>query len=334
MAESREYKLSQSKHAFMTQHGPDSKIKKGSPVQLSATELPKLADHYFKKHKILILINGETDLGVKLIREGLCLTEEQCVEEIYYIQKSLATHEGFKAVGYVLTSNTTQDSRHFEAVIITQDKIIKPATWDRSYIQSELVYEPRAHGAMPQAGRFECGTLSFLYLKELLKENAKQLTQESFLLDYYDRSDNPKRFFFPSPEVLRYSQSSLYNKFLVAMLMHDEAEVEVAHAGETYSVKTIKKMIDRSMVIARVNGNNNLIVRHKVFLASLPAFRAKWLAAYEASNQKRELMQSDVNLYLACCTHRMRAIANKPVPSMTAERLAAMETLPVMSMRI
>lgn len=325
--------LSKDKQAFLKQESmPDISA-------LEAKKLPAIAAHYAKKHKIKIVINGESEYGQKTIKENqqkkqvsadieiklgyslhlrgfaeniqnTCLTSKQCEEEILELQKNLKDNE---KIGYVLTNNNRVASGHFEVLIITKDKIIKPVQWtsDRAIVDIEHQYEFNLYQLItripnderkifdddrlpctPQADNGLCAALGMLYLKELLKNDAEQLEKFTLQFSFYLHEDKLCHFFFPSPHVLRYSQVSAYNKIVYAMLMDDSdaATVKVTHNNRVFEVATLKSILKNSMVHAKEAENLDVVKANQEILHALPVFREAWVAEYTKAKQKRKLM--------------------------------------------
>lgn len=165
----------------------------------------------------------------------------------------------------------------------------------------------------PQVDSDSCGVLGLLYLKELLKNNSEQLQEFSFAVPLYsDANEKGQVFesllFFPSPHVLRYSQSRLYNSIILAMVQSTNDEEVIQYKNISYTVKTLQGILKESIAIANQKGAPEVAQIENLWV-HLPDFREKWLEAYQEMAQKRQEMQGKANnLYLAYKGHRMTEI--------------------------
>lgn len=251
------------------------------------------------------------------------LSLEEAWEEVRYIQQTLKKAE---TVGYIYTNGANTQLRHFEVVIITSETIIKPINWYQSIysktfhplnveemaevkldsqaiLNSGLAKIPSA-----QSDKLACGTLGFMYAKELLKDNARQLKEFTLRIPYYDTEGNQSWFFYPSPQVLRYSQSLTYNKLLLQMLVDDEQSQEYVKDGNTYQIVTLKGLLQTTAKIAREEENYELATYCKQLLANLADFRSRWLKNYKESSKIRKSFYDNggINQYLSYASRRMR----------------------------
>ena len=262
---------------------------------------------------------------LKRMQQDVCLEIHECVEEMQLLQSAMSDA---KPVGYIYTHNHRHVGGHFEVFIIMPDRIIKPLDWPgmRSQVINEEVlsfYYPclslpilrklsSSPTPCPQAERLECGTLGMMYLKELLKDDAKQL-HEFTLQIRFSSAEQQYFFFLPSPQVLRYSQSTRFNKVIAAML-EDEVSVEVTHGAERYEVYTVRTLLEVSLRDAQVKNVPDQVRHLEGVLTDLPRFRDKWLAAYYEMGTKRAMMtKEEKNHYLCYTTKRMEAIKNELV---------------------
>ncbi|KTC84462.1 hypothetical protein [Legionella brunensis] len=261
-------------------------------------------------------------------KQKICLTKEQSLEEIKRIQKNLGEDE---SVIYFFTNNVRTGPAHFEFVQIKKNEIIKPIHWflHSSNIigKNDLnnIFIPdisdfikpyiKPQYLQPQVDEVSCGTLGILYLKELLKNNCRQLNDFTLSLPIYkihNREVSQGNLFFPSPHVLRYSQSSFYNDVILAMVKHDH-ETTIKFKDANYKIKPLKVILEDSIKLAKADGNMALVAENQRILKNLPAFREKWLMEYKTEIQKRKAMQGEkYNLYLAYSTKRMQALAHHP----------------------
>ncbi|HAU0672977.1 hypothetical protein SDB20_08810 [Legionella pneumophila serogroup 1] len=301
---------------YLTNNG---EIKKG----LSTQELLDLNE--IVKAKFAALFDAKITRYIAFLDESksdVCLDKQEVIDEIKKIQSGLKPGQ---LAGYVYTNNRRIGESHFEVVIIGPETIIKPVHWgnqgrERGLYSEDLIgmfdtkidsfVQTTSAIPLPQAGHEECGTLGIMYLNELLKDNAKQLQEDSLRFSFYDKGNSLAHFFFPSPQVLRFSQSSAYNSVIKAML-EDAPDVEVIHGNKKYRVKTLRGILEESIEAAKKCGNSELAARNQKILDDLPSFRKHWLQSYDLCEQKRSLMEDRHNLYLAYTTQRMRRKADE-----------------------
>ena len=255
----------------------------------------------------------------------ICLTKEQAKQEILNIQKHLEDDE---PVGYIFTNKDNEHASHFEFLIITQDNIIKPVMWNTwaslsftnedfpnmilSTVKPFIAYNGSHQGGtpIPQGGPIECGTLGLLYLKELLKNSEKQLNQFALQVPYYNDIDALSYLFFPSPNVLRYSQSSLYNTILKTALTPIDEDIKISHKGENYTIRTLQGLLNETIAMAGTFSKARS--QSIALLNQLPEYRKSWLEEFENVTKKRNLMQVDeLNLYLTYKTQHLQKLADK-----------------------
>ena len=271
------------------------------------------------------------------------------VPEIKHIQAQLKDEE---IVGYVMPNDgyvpllqPIPDRTHLSMVIISKDKVIKPInfTVESTYELSEedfpgiytttldlsdlspldksacqfLKHDRNPHGwIIPQLGNEECGTLGMLYLKELLKDNARQLKQFTLAFSCYmaNPADESKpyktNYFIPSPQVLRYSQSNLYNLVIYNLLMCDDDQATFIYERKTMKLMSLRKMLQDSILIAQKISDTIIVSQNQKILDELPAFRKNWLEEYQLSMQKRDSMNvlKGRNKYLEYKSRRLEKI--------------------------
>ncbi len=154
-----------------------------------------------------------------------------------------------------------------------------------------------------QAGKIGCGTLGLSYLKQYLKDDARQLNEGSLLVDA-QIDGKAVNFHLPSAQVLKYSQSDLYAKVMRAIVAGEEPTAKVHHNGREHEVRTLKGMVDAGATIGRPDGG--------AMTGGLEAFRAAWLAQCDASDQQRAQMRAgDRNHYLAYSSARLTEKVSK-----------------------
>ncbi len=260
-------------------------------------------------------------------KNKVCLTKQQALDEINEIQKNLKTDE---SIIYFFTNNRRIGPAHFEFIQIKHDEIIKPVHWflenstiiDETDLKTLFITDVSnfispaidSRFLQPQVDKVNCGTLGILYLKELLKNNTQQLTEFSLKLPLYQYQYGEVKsnyLFFPSPHVLRYSQSNFYNEVILAMLKN-EHEATIKYKGVKYKIKPLKVILEESIELAKEQNDLSRAKENEQILEDLPAFRKKWLMAYKTEIQKRNAMQGDkYNLYLAYSSKRMEALAHQ-----------------------
>ncbi len=276
---------------------------------------------------------------LQLIISNKGLEQNECIDEVHQIQKSLNENE---YVGYFYTNGWQNGCGHFEVLVIGRYKIIKPIIWPgisamRSINKNMFpeMFSPEIHKDFfaeisdtdknkafhfcPQAGDTECGTLDIAYLKELLKNNAEQLIKLSLTFScYIDSSTTPINLFIPSPRPLRYSQSSLYNKIFAAIMSPNHSTDDIyTDSGLKFKVKSLKMIFERSIEIAYEKNDITLAEQNTLLLKTLPSFISSWNKAYFESNAKRDKMYipSDqgtaINGYLLFKSLRVQEIVTK-----------------------
>jgi len=312
-------------------------------------------------------VNKAAEEEKKKLSERFKLHKYSYTREIKDIQSRLKEDE---IVGYMMPNEAGHPPpvrSHIEVVIISKDKIIKPVNWitEPWYMMTQkdlpemhtvvldlsdlspldktscefLRKEKNPTGAIvPQLGSDECGALCFAYLNDLLKDNAYQLKHYTLAFTYYtpnpqdENKPNKVNFFFPSPQVLRYSQSTLYNLAFFKMLESNEDWVEATHNKQTVRTKSLRKVLFDSMQLAQKNNDPITMQQNKNILDCLPSFSEKWLAAYQVSSAKRDTMndKSGKNLYLPYTSTRLEHVqpkkTTKPSPLSTTAMVLA--TLP------
>lgn len=168
---------------------------------------------------------------------------------------------------------------------------------------SSFILEPKKEVAA-QTDSSSCGSLAISLLKELLKKNAHQLLHDCLIIskaEHKDPSQDPiVDQFLPSPQSLRYSQSTLFIKVARAIVAGMEPEVDVHHRGQTYRVRTLTGLQALGSPMTMVDGRQ----------ADVSDFRARWLQQFdEVAMPARRAMQSGPedggrNLYLNHVVHR------------------------------
>ncbi|ASQ45449.1 hypothetical protein [Legionella clemsonensis] len=271
---------------------------------------------------------------IEMNADFIGLTGEESEQEIQEICAGLT---GDEAVGYIFTGQRLTGKAHFEIYICLPGKAIRPILYtfwpidyfnlegklqlssssaEGNYFTPDLLHLSRK-GTMqqqliPQADVMSCGTLAMMYAKELLKDNAKQLKELTLSFTYYNDRGEKECFFLPSPQVLRYSQVSLYNEALKAIVSKQNVQNPgvVEKDNKTYPFKTLEKILEKSCEIAESKDDIEVQEENQRIMRFLPQFQEKWQQAYEEMLQKRQTMQQQTgNKYLLYSTHRMSNIA-------------------------
>lgn len=255
-----------------------------------------------------------------LLAEKPYLTKLQINHEIKCIQAALTSD---KIVGYIFNDKVlTEQEGHIEPLIITKNAVIKPIHWHtiaatKGITPGDLqgLYTSDWLTGQAQSSPIGCRTLSLLYLKELLKNNAEQFIQYSRFCQIYSNITNILKpptlygFYLPSPQVLRYSQSNLYNEMVVAS-MQDTDIATFSHAGKTEEIVTIKKRLLDSMEVALKRKDTATFNENKKLFDKLPAFRELWLKQYAIVTEKRNAFNHEktVNTYLSTRSKKFHMI--------------------------
>ncbi|GAB4224034.1 MAG: lpg2538 family Dot/Icm T4SS effector [Gammaproteobacteria bacterium] len=245
-----------------------------------------------------------------------CLNDNEAVQEISHIKAQGIN----QPTGYYFTADLKTGHSHFEGYILLENgKVIRPIAFPDNRrgtsLESSIPASDIIEGSLnafvkikpnpdfkpssgfytfhwsppcPQASETECGTLSMLYLKELLKNNAEQLNEFTMIVPYNDKYSSTHEFFFPSPQVLRYSQSNTYNAVIAAMLEDTLAPVTVITNEKIFTVKTLKAILTEN----QATNKSSLKQESGKLLEQLPTFREKWLASYQEVQQQRDSMKS------------------------------------------
>ena len=278
-------------------------------ARLSCDQIYQAAQYFEKKKKIRIY--------VQTYMPGYPLgTENSCFMDVVQIQREIGDNQ---YAGYLHTEGAHGDKGpHVECLVVTKHKVIKPITWNVDHGVLYVNYFKNAASTdlhalagewlIPQSDSYTCASLSLVYLKQLLKEDAAQLKEFGFIFPYKDSYNiNLYYFFVPPPQVLRYSQSSAYNQFIKAMVMEDEPGFFL-HNNKTISYSPVKHLL--MTVQRKENVQSDLFKETEDLLEQLPAFRKRWLEEYEKMENNRFLINKNgLNRGLAYTSRRMRKIA-------------------------
>lgn len=283
--------------------------------QLSSKDIDEICQYYARQN---ISLYAETYLPIK-IQHNIGNSA------IAKIQNQLADNE---YAGYLNTEGKRgHDTSHVECLIIAKDKIIKPIEWHAvRHGAIEIDHYPNAVDAdlykftqsacyQPQSDILTCASLSISYLKQLLKNDAEQLKNLTLSVPYFrntsfNQSSSLCHFFVPSPQVLRYSQSSTYNEYIAALVLEEDPGF-FKHQYKWIAFTTLKNELERTLYTAKQKNLPDLIKEVQQILYQLPTFREKWKTAFEQMRWIRSLMDdhSGFNRTLAYTSQRLRKIA-------------------------
>ncbi|MFI5139845.1 MAG: hypothetical protein ACHQIM_18630, partial [Sphingobacteriales bacterium] len=272
--------------------------------QLTSQEIFLITQYYKQKKNTSIYV--ETYLPESFNR-GVAPGKSNILK----VQKQLREDE----VAAYLSTNGRKGSEksHVELLIITPDKIIKPLCW-RTFndvisapIETNL-WDFANSFLVPQADGSGCASLSLSYAKQLLKDNAKQLKELTLIVPYYNQDGQLNYFFVPSPQVLRYSQSSAYNKYLEALVM-ENTKGSFTHKNKIVPFETLHENLNKTHEDATKQGQIHIAQEASNLLQQLPDFRKRWKEAFDQMHHLRSLMKRKTgNLGLAYITRRMKKI--------------------------
>lgn len=324
---------------------------------LSVDELRELIHHYQEKN---IRIYIESEVITQRSYGSSYDPRWAAICEMRHLSASLKEGE---YVGYMYTNQITHGCHHFEAFLIGAECIIKPVYWqivDRLDLHYHKIGKTAAANlnffydleCFPQTRDKVCGTLALSYMKSLLKNNAQQLKEFTLCIPHNQGKRKPKiyYFFFPSPEVLRYSQSELFNKYLVALL--DPEGKEFLHKGKYHRIPPLKTHLENLIQELikepdpihetiespikkpkekhpKPSLNKEVILKEaQTLLEQLPDFTKRWLSRYEKIKTKRNQMQGpSYNEYLFYTSQRMHRIAQISIEKRSNSGLKILEEL-------
>lgn len=252
-----------------------------------------------------------------------------------YMARRLTAHAARRGqpIGYLRATADDKPVVHGEAhldtfIAMPNGQILSalPYTWRQSYVGlvdtlrndhsievvdsdlSKLGLCTADKAISPQATSTGCGSLGVAYLKELLKNDAQQLRNSCLVVSGLrpasaSAATGGSSFLLPSPQVLRYSQRSLFNRLASAMVDANPASVVVQHQGASYVVPTLGKQLADGAAIARPGGG-------PLSASDLPKFCEDWQSAYQQAMGKREAMNVtapswQVNGYLSYVSQRL-----------------------------
>lgn len=235
-----------------------------------------------------------------------CITEFEIRNEISEIQEGLKENQW---VGYVFINDCRKIDVHSEVLLISKGLVIKPINcgaimsegpFTRTRLDigsrhvSGMYSAPILVGRGPQVGMRGRAILGLLYLKELLKKDAEQL-RLTVTFPYYHRpcGDDKTRnrikcdhVFIPPPQVLRYSEHPSFNDLMEAMIKSDEDNVTIAHKSKQYTEKTIISMLNKSLELVKLKGNEKEYQKITESRKKFLKIRGEWLEKYELYKKK------------------------------------------------
>lgn len=305
MQEKIEFQLSKNKRDYLSIYGNE---------KLSSEEIYRLSQHYKKKLGITIYV--QTYLP-KSFNEFDCKgdTTEWAFYNMVQIQEQLAEGE---YVGYLHTNGATKkETSHIECFIISKTDIIKPIKWrvdsdvevrvpsSKGHAETDL-YSISKEVLIPQADALTCASISISYLKQHLKDEAKQLKELTLTIPYYNSWNRLCYFFVPSPQALVYSQSVAFNQCLQLMVTHEKSGFFL-HKEKKIQFKTLKEILEETKISAK---SPEIKQEAEKLLEFLPSFSKRWGEEFDLMHAKHTLMQTaSQNNRLAYTSKRLKKIA-------------------------
>lgn len=251
-----------------------------------------------------ISVNKKLLSRINLEIQILQLRKPSLTEAIKEIKERCTKLNPTESVGYIYTGQTYSDKDHYQSLILQKNSIICPTFMplvDR--INSTYFKDPLNFYAAPtfslqeknrsaQSDKVSCGTIGILYLKNLLKNTALDLTENSLKFLYY--SGNTLRgLFIPSGHMLKYSQSTVFNRALYAMVNETTTTFTIdTEKGGVIRHTTIEALLRESIEIAIKKGDKKTEEENKALLNNLPEFRKKWASAAEKAMHENTTMHA------------------------------------------
>lgn len=200
--------------------------------------------------------------------------------------------EARKLAGYFY-AKVLDEETHVDSYLITSNgKIVSTipyssmGPWSPDMYLSDPGVFLRRRKFNPQAGHLECASLGLSYFNAYLKNGRHGIERQTLLIaGRYDGRDF--KFHLPSPQVLRYSQSSVYLKLIRAMVQGRGELESVRHRGAEYRVPTVMALKRSGAEVKRACGDEELSE------AEIAAFAADWVASAEIEFKKRNDMTLD-----------------------------------------
>lgn len=300
MFKQRELVLSRNKQTYLRDCIKQS-------YHLSVNEILILTQEYRKKG-IPIYFRGDLiDFPEVPKRSVTYRVTEEALHDIQRIQAGISE---LQYVGYVY-ADLTYNKPHTEGFIVSKTRVIKIASWSlkaHETVNFDDILLPEQYAVLDlkllggerlqaQADDFGCSALNLSCLKQYLKNGAEQLKKYALCIPCFQNS-RWVYFFFPSPQVLQYSQMKCFNHFLRLMIEQDKSGTFVSEDDRAYRYMSLKKLMEEA--------NTNEMER---YLADWSSFRRDWLAEYQVMNMKREAMQLYRNSYLAYRTQKLKRLA-------------------------
>ncbi len=264
-------------------------------------------------------IPKEYETQLEEMPNDVCLDRQEVLQEMLEIQQHLESiaYKGF--IGYVHTGGHNSLGRHMECYLISKECIIKPLIWGTVWQQGKYLTEPEdlvdyhqqpfyqnnpavfltkgSANIFPemQADHDSCGHLVFANMHQHLKEGQKQLNELALRFRFYDAEGQLQYYFLPSPQSLRYAQSTRYIKYVNQIVMEDKP-FTIKKEKETATVNPIRVALTQSIETAKGKGEDpiakKIIEENNTTIAQLTAFREIWKEAGAFMLEKRKEFQA------------------------------------------
>jgi hypothetical protein len=243
--------------------------------------------------------------------------------ELNEIQNEFKKSNKIDYCGYI--GGISYRTYHFDSYIISKDKIIKVASFPvvnsdfDGYTSSVQAFEQKkplldTSPPGPQKDRYSCASLGIACVKELLKNDAYQLKNYTLQLRFYLNESKKKselhHFFLTSPQTLRYAQSNEYIELLKGMIEEKGELVKYITIHGSRKFMTLENVLRQSINKAKELNDKEVEAENVKCLEELPAFRKKWIAAFNASLEKRNMMQEEKTGYNRYLLYRREKYQN------------------------
>ncbi len=267
---------------------------------------------YREKYKIELTVSGDFNKNKSIVP----LSHKMAKEKVFFKLLPSEAREEMKAIvslakmkwGYLYARMPSNEFPDFETyIVLSEDVIINPIYSHKKGVPSNDIFmtdlshfilnwnEP----ILAQGNDLECGSLGLSCLEEYLKDDAKIL-KETLLVTYYDRLGNKYNSHIPSPKVLKFSKSALYNKLFYAIVTGENIGggkdntkakngiAKVVHEGMTYKVRTLENILGDGGVIKNPYGFSLQSERN------FPEFSKKWGEEYKIAMEAQDRMHSQI----------------------------------------
>ncbi|SFQ03858.1 hypothetical protein [Variovorax sp. 770b2] len=167
-----------------------------------------------------------------------------------------------------------------------------------TFTDSAVPIHPQAGGETPG-----CGVLGLSHVKEYLKDGGRQLKQGSLVITGLPGAGRNGDLMFPSPEVLRYSQTSRVGIVADAMMRETADHATVNIGGKVVAVQTLTGMLRAGAKVEFAIGG---------MVQDMAAAREAWCSGMSTAMAERDRMSvavkpgQNLNGYLAYMTQRYR----------------------------